>query len=86
MNYKMIITDYPQELAKPTEQLLQGMRYHYTGFIYNGELVWDFFIYSILERRRIALDLLYSDYVLYSIVIPDAAIYNAALPGWKYIQ
>jgi len=86
MHYKMIIEDYPDTLSKPTEVLLQGKRYHYTGFILEDRLVWDFFIYSIRERKRIALDLLYSEYVIHSIVITDEALLNTAMRGWQYIR
>jgi hypothetical protein len=86
MHYKMIIEDYPQELALPTRQLLEGKRYHYTGYMLEDRLVWDFFIYSIRERKRIALDILYSEYTIHSIVITDDALLNAGLPGWQYIR
>lgn len=86
MHYKMIIEDYPEELYKPTEQLLQGKRYHYTGFMFEDRLVWNFMVYSIRERKRIALDILYSEYYIDSVVLTDEALYNTALRGWQYIR
>lgn len=85
MHYKMIIEDYPDTLSKPTEVLLQGKRYHYTGFIYEDRLVWNLMVYSIRERKRVALDILYSEYYIDSIVLTDEAIMNAAMPGWQWV-
>jgi len=86
MHYKMIIEDYPDTLYKPTEQLLQGKRYHYTGFMLEDRLVWNLMVYSIRERKRVALDILYSEYYIDSIVLTDEALLNAGLPGWQYIR
>ena len=86
MHYKMIIEDYPDTLSKPTELLLQGKRYHYTGFMLEDRLVWNLMVYSIRERKRVALDILYSEYYIDSIVLTDEALLNAGLPGWQYIR
>ena len=85
MHYKITIEDYPSTLAKPTEYLLSDLNYNYTGFLYENRLVWDLLVYSIEQRRIFALDILYSDYYIDSIVLTDAAIKNITFPGWQYV-
>ena len=85
MHYKITIEDYPSKLTKPTRMLLQDLNYNYTGFLYKDRLVWDLLVYSIEQRRIFALDILYSDYYIDSIVLDDASIKNALFPGWQYV-
>jgi hypothetical protein len=85
MHYKITIEDYPSTLAKPTEYLLSDLNYNYTGFLYENRLVWDLLVYSIEQRRIFALDILYSDYYIDSIVLTDEAIKNITFPGWQYV-
>ena len=85
MHYKITIEDYPSTLAKPTQNLLTDLNYNYTGFLYENRLVWDLLVYSIEQRRIFALDILYSDYYIDSIVLDDTSIKNVTFPGWQYI-
>lgn len=77
MHYRMISSDF---LQRPTELQLLGKRYTREGILYRDRHAWNITVYSISERKIHTLELLYSEYILYSIVIEDAVLER--IIGW----